>query len=104
MLSGERSPVLPNLPTAAEQGLKDFSASTWFGVFLPKGAPEPIVRRLNGAILAVMGMPAVQARMKEIGAVPVSPERRSPAYLRQFLGAEKNKWMTAINAANIAVE
>ena len=104
VLSRDRTPIMPELRTADEQGLAGIDITTWTAFFLPKGAPEPIVRRLNGAILAVMGMPAVQARMKEIGAVPVSPERRSPAYLRQFLGAEKNKWMTAINAANIAVE
>jgi tripartite-type tricarboxylate transporter receptor subunit TctC len=104
ILSRDRSPVLPNLASAAEQGLKDFNASTWFGVFLPKGTPAPIVQRLHGAVVATMETPSVQTQLKEIGAVLVAPERRSPGYLQRFLSSEKEKWATAVKAANIPVE
>ena len=104
MLSRERSPVLPDLATAAEQGLKDFAANTWFGVFLPKGTPAATVQRLNAAVIAAMETASVQTRLKEIGAALVAPERRSSAYLQQFLVSEKEKWARALMAANIPVE
>jgi tripartite-type tricarboxylate transporter receptor subunit TctC len=104
VLSRDRSPVLPDIASAGEQGLTGFAASTWFGVFLPKGTPAPIVQRLNAAIVAAMETPAVQARLKEIGAAIVAPERRSPAYMTEFLGRENEKWVTAVAAAKIPVE
>jgi tripartite-type tricarboxylate transporter receptor subunit TctC len=104
ILSRDRSPVLPNLASAAEQGLKDFNASTWFGVFLPKGTPARTVQRLHGAVMAAMETPSVQAQLKEIGAVLVVPERRSPGYLQRFLSSEKEKWATAVKAANVPIQ
>jgi tripartite-type tricarboxylate transporter receptor subunit TctC len=99
-----RAPILPTLASAAEQGLTDFTASTWFAIFLPKGTPEPIVRSLHAAIMATMETPAVQARLKDIGADLVAPERRSPDYLQAFLKNEILKWAAAIKAANLAVD
>jgi tripartite-type tricarboxylate transporter receptor subunit TctC len=104
ILTKNRAPILPNLASAAEQGLVDFAASTWFAVFLPKGTPAPVVRKLQTAILATMETPSVQMRLKEIGAEMVAPERRSPDYLQRFLKSEIEKWATAIKAANINVE
>ena len=51
MLDKKRSPALPNLPTAEEQGTKDLVAYTWNAIFLPKGAPDAIVKKLNGSML-----------------------------------------------------
>jgi tripartite-type tricarboxylate transporter receptor subunit TctC len=104
ILSMNRAPILPTLASAAEQGLPDFSASTWFAIFLPKGTPEPIVRSLHAAIMATMETATVQARLKEIGAELVAPERRSPNYLQAFLKNEIVKWAAAIKAANLAVD
>jgi tripartite-type tricarboxylate transporter receptor subunit TctC len=104
ILSRNRAPILPTLASAAEQGLTDFTASTWFAIFLPKGTPEPIVRSLHAAIMATMETPAVQARLKDIGADLVAPERRSPDYLQAFLKNEIAKWAAAIKAANLAVD
>jgi tripartite-type tricarboxylate transporter receptor subunit TctC len=104
ILSKNRAPILPTLASAAEQGLTDFTASTWFAIFLPKGTPEPIVRSLHAAIMATMETPAVQARLKDIGADLVAPERRSPDYLQAFLKNEIVKWAAAIKAANLAVD
>jgi tripartite-type tricarboxylate transporter receptor subunit TctC len=104
MLSKNRAPILSNLASAAEQGLTNFAASTWFAVFLPKGTPGPIVQRLHAAIMATMETPAVQARFREIGADMVVPERRSPEYLQSFLKNEIDKWAVAIKAANLKVD
>jgi tripartite-type tricarboxylate transporter receptor subunit TctC len=104
ILSKNRTPVLPNLASASEQGLANFSASTWFALFLSKGTPAPIVQRLNAALSATMETPSVQSKLKEIGAEIVAPERRSPDYLQGFLKGEIDKWANAIKAANIKVE
>jgi tripartite-type tricarboxylate transporter receptor subunit TctC len=86
-----------------EQGLPDFDASTWSGFFLPKNTPAAIVQRLNGAASTVVDTPAVQAKLKEIGATVVAPERRSPAYLQSFMESEIRKWAEPIKAANLTV-
>jgi tripartite-type tricarboxylate transporter receptor subunit TctC len=104
MLSKDRASVLPNVPTAAEQGLRDFAASTWFGLFLPKDAHPPVVQRLHAAVTGAMETPAVQARLNEIGAAIVSPERRTSAYLQSFLASEKVKWASALKAANFPID
>jgi tripartite-type tricarboxylate transporter receptor subunit TctC len=104
ILSRDRSPMLPDLPTAQEQGLKDFEASTWFGFFFPNRTPEGIVRKLHDATVATIDTPAVVERLKEVGAIPVAPERRSPDYLRSFAASEIAKNAAPIKAAGIAID
>ena len=103
-LSRSRSQVLPKLATAHEQGLADFDAYFWDGIFLPKRTPSSIVQRLHAATVAAIDTPAVRDRLKDIGATTVSPQRRSPDYLQSFLAGEIAKWGTAIRAANIKME
>jgi tripartite-type tricarboxylate transporter receptor subunit TctC len=102
MLSRERVPVLPDVPTAHEQGFTNFDASTWNGIFLPPRTPVPIVNRLNAAILEAMRTPAVQSRADEIGASLVVADRRSPEYFAKFVREEIEKWGKTIRAAGIA--
>jgi tripartite-type tricarboxylate transporter receptor subunit TctC len=104
MLTKNRSRVLPDLPSAQEQGLGGFAANTWFGVFLPKSAPGPIVRKLHSAAVAAMEDPTVQAKLKDIGAELVAPERRTPEYLRDFLRSDIEKWAAAIKTADLPVQ
>src|SRR5438874_9307133 len=54
--------TLPSLASAHEQGFADFEAPTWFAVFLPRGASEPIIRKLNQAAFATADTPSVQGR------------------------------------------
>ena len=102
MLSRQRTAVLPNVPTAHEQGFTNFDASTWNGIFLPAKTPPAIVNRLNAAILEAMRTPALQSRANEIGASLVAPDRRSPDYFATFVRAEIEKWGKTIRAAGIA--
>jgi tripartite-type tricarboxylate transporter receptor subunit TctC len=103
ILTTERSPVLPNLPTAREQGL-DALAYTWNAIFLPKGAPENVVKKLNEAAVAAMNTPAVKDRLQGLGAMLVAPDRRSPVYLGKFVGDEIKKWEVPIKASGVQVE
>ena len=102
-LSRERSTMLPELASAREQGI-DFEASTWFGFFFPKGTPEPIIQKLHDATVAAMDTPSVQERLKEVGAVTVAPERRSPAYLQKFVVSEIEKNAVPIKASGLAMD
>jgi tripartite-type tricarboxylate transporter receptor subunit TctC len=100
----DRSPLLPNLASADEQGLKGFEAYTWDALFLPKGTPDAIVRKLNAAAIATMDTPIVQQRLKEIGAVIAAPERRTPEYLAKFVPAEIEKWAAPIKASGASAD
>jgi tripartite-type tricarboxylate transporter receptor subunit TctC len=103
VLSRDRSAMLPGLASAREQGL-DFEASTWFGFFLPKGTPAPIIHKLNEATVAAIDTPSVQEQLKEVGAVAVAPERRSPGYLQKFVLSEIDKNAAPIKAAGLAID
>jgi tripartite-type tricarboxylate transporter receptor subunit TctC len=104
LLATTRSPTLPDLASAQEQGLPDFDASTWYAVFLPKGTPAPIVEKLHDAIAATVNTPAVQERLKEIGADLVAPERRSPDYLAKFVASEIARWAAPIKASGVSTD
>jgi tripartite-type tricarboxylate transporter receptor subunit TctC len=101
ILSRERSPMLPDLASAHEQGLTDFDTDTWFGLFFPKGTPESIVRKLNAAIGTALDTPYVQERFKEIIANVTPPEKRSPEYLAKLVVSETEKMHNAIEAAGV---
>ena len=104
MLSKKRSAALPDLATAQEQGLKDFEVANWLAFFLPKGTPEPIVRKLHDAVVASLNAPPVQERLRQLGAEPMALERNSPGNLQEFVESEIAKWAKIIKEANIKVE
>ncbi len=101
ILQPKRSPELPNLPSTGEQGLPDLDVSTWFGLFFPKGTPEPIVRRLNAALAETLDTPWVHERFKDIVATVTPREQRSPEYLSKLVASETAKMGTAIRGAGI---
>jgi tripartite-type tricarboxylate transporter receptor subunit TctC len=104
VLARGRSPSLPALAPAHEQGLADFAATNWAGLFLPKDTPAPIIAKLHDATVAAMDTPSVQAQMKKVGADLVAPERRSPAYLQRFVETEIEKWAGPIKASGLRAD
>jgi tripartite-type tricarboxylate transporter receptor subunit TctC len=100
-LTRERSPILPDLPTAHEQGLAGFDAYTWNAVFLPKGTPPALVQKLNAALVTVMGNPAFRERLHALGLIVVAPERQTPAYLQTFVESEIEKWAVPIKTSGV---
>jgi tripartite-type tricarboxylate transporter receptor subunit TctC len=104
LLSKERSPLMPDLPTAEEAGLAGFDVPTWTAFFLPKGAPKEIVTRLNEAAHAAMDTPAIKARMMEIGVTGIAPERRSPEYLAKYVAEEIARWEGPIKSSGLQVD
>ena len=101
IMTKERSPVEPNLATTLEQGL-DVQAYTWNALYLPKGAPADVVKKLNEATVAAMTTPAVHDRLQTLGAMIVAPDRRSPEYLGKFTAEEIKKWEAPIKASGVS--
>lgn len=101
VLGAKRSAAFPDIPTAQEQGIKGFDANSWNAIFMPKAVPAPIVAKLNGAVIAAMGRPEVQARLKQLGASLPPPAERSPQYLQSLVEREIKTWGAAIKAAGI---
>ena len=104
VLSKGRSPLLPELPSAHEQGLKDFDITSWTAFFLPKGTPKAIVDKLNEVTHATMETPAIKARMLDIGVTGVAPERHSSEYLAKFVADEVARWEGPIKSGGLQVD
>ena len=104
IMTKARSPALPNLPTAAEQGTPNLEAYTWSAIFLPKGAPQPIVAKLNSVIVQAMKTPTVRDALEQAGAQVVPDEQATPQYLGQFLKSEIDKWAAPIKASGVVIE
>jgi tripartite-type tricarboxylate transporter receptor subunit TctC len=103
-MTRNRSPLMPNLASAHEQGLSDFDSYFWSGFFLPKGTPAPVVERLHAAAVETMNTSSVQERLKGVGVTVVAPERRSPDYLKRFVDSEIEKWAATIKASGVSLD
>jgi tripartite-type tricarboxylate transporter receptor subunit TctC len=101
VLGKKRTPALPQVATASEQGLANFDVSSWVGVLVPAGTPVPIIDKINNAFSQALKNPAVQARMAEQGNEVVAS---SPAQFGVFLNQESTKWAKVIKDNNIQLE
>jgi len=90
--------------TALEQGLADVDADGWNALFLPKGTPEPVIRRLNAATSAALDNSALVRRMDELGLTAPPPERRTPEDLARLLRMEIEKWAPPIKASGFSAD
>lgn len=104
MLARDRTPLLPDLATADEQGLKDFDVSAWNAILLPKSATPAMVAKFNAAVSKALDNPALRERFDAIGLIAASKERRGPDYLRTFIGKEIEKWATPVKASGLQVD
>lgn len=96
-----RLKALPNVPTFAEQGLKDFDVPAWYGFIAPAGFPEPAAHWINAQVNAVLKDPAVASQLDAIGAVPVGG---TPQQLGTFMKAQATRWERVIKDSNIKLE
>ncbi|MEP9379153.1 tripartite tricarboxylate transporter substrate binding protein [Aquabacter sp. CN5-332] len=100
--SAERLPALPNVPAIAETpGLAGFDVINWFGFLAPGGTPEPIVNALHDALTKALENPAVQERMKSLGAYYV---RMTPTEFKAFIKEETAKFADIVQKSGITVE
>jgi tripartite-type tricarboxylate transporter receptor subunit TctC len=103
MMSETRASVLPDVPTALEQGVAGVDADGWNGFFFPKGTPGAIVRRLATATNDALNTPAVKKRIEELGLDVPRSEQRGPDYLGRLVKIELDKWGPPIKASGITV-
>jgi len=99
--NASRLAALPDVPTAAELGVKGYESSAWFGFVAPRGTPRPIIDKLHGEIVAAMADPAVRARFVEFGAEPMTS---TPDELARFIASEVVKWREIIAKAGIKLD
>lgn len=92
---------LPGVPTLAEAGAPSFEMQSWQGVFAPAGTPRPVVDRLSREIAAIVALPAVQERLRNLG---VEPDGRQADAFSAFQRAEISKWGKVIQDAGIQAE
>ena len=92
----KRSPLLPQLPTISDAGLRGFDIATWFGIFAPAGAPPDIVARLNGEIVRILHTPEMKERLALLGAEPIG---NKPDEFAAFIKAEIPKYAKVIRAS-----
>jgi tripartite-type tricarboxylate transporter receptor subunit TctC len=99
-----RTPVLPDLPTADEQGLKGFDSPGWYAFVAPAKTPAGAIRRLNQALAAALDTPAVRDRLQQLGNSVPPAEQRSPEFLGQFIRSEISKWAAPIKASGTVLD
>ena len=99
--SATRSPVLPFVPTAIEQGLPNFDSRGLFGLLAPAGTPNEIIQLLNREIGAVLRDPAMKEKLIAQG---IEPEAGTPEGLRDLIQSEITKWARVIKDAGIKPE
>ena len=99
-----RLPASPNIPTVEEAGLPGFTASLWYGLWVPKDTPKEVVEKLNATLRAVLADLSVQQRFDDLG-IQISPrDQQSTEALRVFEKAEAERWWPVIKASNLKVE
>ena len=94
----KRSPLVPDLPTVAETGLKGFEANNWYGVLVPAKTPRAIIMRLNKDLTTALTTPAIKELLFKQG-LDVAPE--SPEAFGAYIKSENVKWAKVIKAAGL---
>jgi tripartite-type tricarboxylate transporter receptor subunit TctC len=89
---------MPDLPTAAEAGVANFEATSWFGIAAPAGTPSAVVARLHKSIAEAVRTQAMQERFTKVGARLVGD---TPEHFAAQIRTERAKWGEIIKAANI---
>ena len=101
LLAATRSGALPDLPTAAEQGIAGVEGSAWHVLYAPKGTPAEIIRKLNEATIAALDAPKVQEQLAAQGATLPPSDRRSPEHVKSFVKSEIERWGRTIRAMKL---
>jgi tripartite-type tricarboxylate transporter receptor subunit TctC len=99
--SDKRSPILPDVPTLSESGLKGTEVYEWNAVFAPANTPEPVMRRLAAAFQQALDAPEVKARVAQLGG---ELQKSSPEQARAFIEQQINLWGRVVKERKITIE
>lgn len=97
----KRSPLLPEVPTAQEAGLKGFDVTIWYGVLAPAGTPAPVIERLNREIVAVMSTEEMKKRMQADGA---EAKPTTPAEFASLIKHDMAKWAPVVKGSGATLD
>jgi tripartite-type tricarboxylate transporter receptor subunit TctC len=101
VLSEQRLPSLPAVPTAREAGMDNFEVTTWYGILTPAGTPRDIVTRLNAEWGKITAMPDTKEMMQSAGFEPMSG---TPEQFGEFIKTEIVRWGKVIRDSNLNIE
>jgi tripartite-type tricarboxylate transporter receptor subunit TctC len=96
-----RVPLLPNVPTIAEQGVPGFESGTWQGALVPAGTPPEIVTRLNAELTRIIRAPEVRSRLTAQGAEVYT---MTPPEFAGFFGREQKRWATVVAQGGVKLD
>lgn len=97
-----RSSALPNVPTVAAAGpVPGFDASPWFGLLAPRGVPATVAQKISQDLTRALGDPAVQAKMRELGAEPAPS---TPDAFAEVLKKDRQKWGDIVRLSGASVD
>lgn len=99
--SSERSPQLPDVPTAAEAGLQNFVVDSWFGLVVPAATPADIVKRLNTEVIRIGKLPDVQERL---GAQGLNVTTSTPDAFTQAIRADYDRWGKVVDSSGAQID
>ncbi|CUJ17811.1 Argininosuccinate lyase [Achromobacter xylosoxidans] len=99
--SAQRLPILPDVPTVAEQGYPGFESSQWFGLLAPAGTPQEAISRLQAAAQRALRTDAVRQRLAHDAA---EPSGAGPAEFAAFIDAEERRWSQVVKDARLSAE
>jgi tripartite-type tricarboxylate transporter receptor subunit TctC len=101
IVSPERSPVVPNVPTMKEAGFPGIQIENWYGILAPAGTPTEITAKLSAEINAQLASPQVNAILAKEGLKPVGG---APTRLTELIKAEQQRWQRVVSAASITAD
>jgi tripartite-type tricarboxylate transporter receptor subunit TctC len=101
VVAPKRSSALPEVPTVAEAGLRDFEVTTWYGVLAPAGTPRNVVARLNGELVKIMHSPELKERLAATGTEPLTS---TPEEFAAHIKREIAKWGEVVRKAGVRAD
>jgi tripartite-type tricarboxylate transporter receptor subunit TctC len=101
VLAPKRSPLIPDVPTAAEAGMPDFDVTTWYGILAPAGTPRPIIQRLNAELTKIMRAADLRERLAGMATEPLTS---TPEEFAAYLDREIAKWGDVVRKAGLKAD
>src|SRR5258707_698488 len=98
LVAPSRSPILPEVPTAAEAGLPNFDVTTWYAILAPTGTPRPIITRLNSELVGMMRKDEIKERLAAMGTDPMTS---TPEECGEYIRKEIAKWGDVVRKAGL---
>ena len=96
-----RMALIPDVPTIAEMGVKDFESGTWQGVLAPAGTPAPRLQQLNAELVRIIRSPDVRSKLLAQGAEVYT---MSPAEFSTFFEREQKRWAAVVASGGVKID